>query len=88
MDGHIAAAGWYPWWTKCNSTDTTCADVLFAEFNSTGPGAGQGGRVKWSANITPQEAAQWSTERVLQGWTPPPSASVWAVNVDVRAHGA
>ena len=80
MDKHIAASGWYPWWTGCNRTVTTCADVFFAEFNSTGPGAAVdgGGRVQWSRQLTAKEAEQWTTERVLQGWRPAAPTSVWA----------
>lgn len=79
MDAHIAPAGWYPWWTQCSATNASCADTFFAEFNSTGPGGASaaGARVKWSRQLTATVAAQWTTGRVLRGWTPPDPQLVW-----------
>ena len=75
MDKHISADGWCPQnsWRKipCNASDTICADTFYAEHNSSGPGANPTGRVKWSHQLTEQEAEQWSPQRVLRGWTPP-----------------
>eukprot|EP00947_MAST-08B_sp_MAST-8B-sp1_P002982 g2982.t1 len=39
LDKHIAAAGWNSWYTRCSAEQTSCANIFYAEFNSTGPGA-------------------------------------------------
>jgi pectinesterase len=45
----------------------------FAEFNSTGPGANPGKRVKWAKQLTKDEAGKITIESVLGGsdaWNP------------------
>lgn len=44
--------------------------LLYAEFNSTGPGANPSRRVWWSKQLGTQEAASWTRESVLRGWDP------------------
>lgn len=70
----IARAGWEDWGHGCtNHSSSWCANVTYAEFNSTGPGAaGASERVWWSQQLTPAAAAQWTPERVLGGWAPNP----------------
>ena len=44
------------------------------EFNSSGPGATPellAQRVKWSRQLSAAQAAQWTAQSVLRGWTPP-----------------
>ena len=75
MDAHIAPAGWTPQnnWrrTPCEPNMTVCADTFYAEHNSTGPGSGAEARVKWSHQLTAEQAAQWAPVHVLRGWVPP-----------------
>lgn len=71
MDRHIASTGWNSWYNRCSGDAATCADIFYAEFNSSGPGANAAGRVSWSHQLTADEAAAWTVTSVLHGWTPP-----------------
>ena len=75
---HISSAGWNAWYTKCAHNATSCADIFYAEYNSSGPGAAPEERVHWSTQLNESEAAAWSPSRVLHGWIPPEPTSVWA----------
>ena len=71
MDKHISALGW------SSGRGMPTANLTYAEFNSTGPGANPSKRAKFSKQLTAAEAAEWTVERVLQGWLPltaPPAA--------------
>jgi pectinesterase len=66
----IVAQGWQDWDHNCSAT-AWCDDVLYGEFNSTGPGApprGGHGRVSWSRQLNADEAAAWTDARVLGDW--------------------
>ena len=65
MDKHIATAGW------SGVGRMPMQNVSYAEFNSSGPGADPGKRASFSKQLTAAEAAEWTVERVLQGWVPP-----------------
>eukprot|EP01051_Picozoa_sp_SAG22_P013009 SAG22_NODE_1411_length_4480_cov_1.789137_1_plen_239_part_00 len=69
MDDHIAAAGW----SAGRSVDDT-ANLTYAEFNSSGPGANPTKRAPFSHQLTAAEAEVWTAARVLDGWQPPAEA--------------
>ena len=54
---------------------TPLEDVVYAEFNSTGPGASPQTRVKWSMQLNLTQANNWTAARVLQGWVPQAEAT-------------
>ncbi len=61
MGAHILPEGWHNW-DKPYAEKT----VYYAEYNSTGPGAGPvAERVPWSHQLTKKEAAQYRVETVL-----------------------
>ena len=68
----IDPAGWDDWSHGCTNKETPwwCAPLVFAEYNSTGPGANPSQRVWWSKQLTPTEAALWNMTGVLKGWIP------------------
>ena len=70
MGPHIDPAGWREWHPgESHYLDT----VLYAEFNSTGPGANTAAREPKSRQLTAAEAAQFATSIVLAGndhWNP------------------
>jgi len=72
MDEHINKNGWGLFHSEhCSREATSCLDVFYAEYNSTGPGAAPEDRVRWSRQLTADEAAAWTPQRVLRGWEPP-----------------
>ncbi len=70
MGGHIEPAGWREWHPgETHNLDT----VVYAEYNSTGPGANAAARDPHSRQLTAVQAAGYSTGKVLggdDGWTP------------------
>lgn len=65
---HIRPEGWHNW-DKPNAEKTT----LYAEYQSTGPGANPGQRVGWSKQLTRDEAKAYTPEQILAGndhWKP------------------
>ena len=67
MGAHIRAEGWNNWLPEREKT------AYFAEFNSKGAGAKPTERVKWSHQLTKDEAKQFETENFLKGkddWNP------------------
>jgi pectinesterase len=61
-------AGWDNW--KLPERDKT---ARYAEFGSTGPGANADARVKWAHQLSTDEAAAITPEKVLagaDGWNP------------------
>ncbi|WP_347384887.1 pectinesterase family protein [Paenibacillus pabuli] len=69
MGAHVKQEGWHNW----NKPDAE-ASVVFAEYNSKGPGAGsRAGRVPWATILNEQQAMEYSLSRVLSGedeWQP------------------
>jgi pectin methylesterase-like acyl-CoA thioesterase len=66
MDDHIPAAGWslpHP------TSQHEAANLTFAEFNSTGPGA-RPTRPLPAQVLSAAEASEWTDARVLKGWDP------------------
>jgi pectinesterase len=84
MDDHISSAGWLMRFTE-SSSETKPAfnasvystpppasktmNLTFAEFNSSGPSAAKS-RPAPAKIFTAEEAATWTTERLLKGWDP------------------
>lgn len=67
MDAHIRAEGWNNWLPEREKT------AYFAEYNSSGAGAKISERVKWSHQLTKDEAKVFQTENFLKGadgWNP------------------
>ena len=60
MSDAIAPRGWDNWANVENEKT-----ARFAEYKSKGPGAAAKGRVRWSRQLTDQEAAAFSKEKVL-----------------------
>lgn len=69
IGAHVKQEGWHNW----NKTDAE-STVVFAEYNSSGPGKAQaGGRVPWANLLTKQEAAEYTVPLILSGeddWQP------------------
>ena len=68
MGPHIVPAGWNNWNNPENEKT-----VLYAEYNSKGPGANAAGRVKWSKQLTAKEAKKYMLENIFAGkvsWVP------------------
>jgi pectinesterase len=63
---HILPAGWHDW-DKPEARTT----VLYGEHASAGPGAGTEGRVSWSRQLDPAEAARYETRSLLESATHP-----------------
>ncbi|HYF67458.1 MAG TPA: pectinesterase family protein [Ohtaekwangia sp.] len=66
MGEQIRAEGWHNW-NKRDAESTT----FYAEFGSTGSGANNTSRVKWSHILTAEEAAHYTREHVLGNWNEP-----------------
>jgi hypothetical protein len=68
MGDHIKQEGWDNWRDPANEQT-----ARFGEYNSTGPGANADLRVKWSKQLTKEEADRITIETVLGGkdhWAP------------------
>ncbi|MDO7848308.1 pectinesterase family protein [Hymenobacter sp. M29] len=61
----IKPKGWDHWGKESNKQD-----AFFAEYKSTGPGAAPKARILWSRQLTPQQAAFYTRESVLNNWDP------------------
>jgi len=74
MGEHIKPEGWHNWQIEREKT------AYFAEFKSTGKGANDAARVKWSHQLTDAEAAAFSAENFLKGkdgWNPKTASDAW-----------
>jgi pectinesterase len=60
MGPHIRAEGWHNW-----SRPETERTAFYAEYANRGPGSARAGRVPWSRELTPAEAAGLTPEKVL-----------------------
>ena len=65
MDKHIISEGWNNWKNPANELT-----ARFAEYNSTGPGANSLERVKWSKQLTEEEAKKYTLENIFGSWNP------------------
>ncbi len=65
MDKHILPEGWNNWKNPANE-----ATARFAEYNSSGPGANPAARVKWSRQLTEEEAKKYTLKNILGDWDP------------------
>lgn len=66
----VRPEGWHNW-NKAEAEKT----ARYAEFNSAGPGAHAGARVKWARQLSETEAKSITAQRVLSGsdgWRPSP----------------
>lgn len=57
---HIRTEGWHDW-NKPEAHDT----IFYAEYRCFGPGADTKGRVRFSKQLTPEEAEQYNKNKVL-----------------------
>ena len=74
MDPQIRPEGWNHWLPEREKT------AYLAEYNSSGPGANDNARVKWSRRLTADDARQFSVEAFLKGkdgWNPRKSNDKW-----------
>ncbi|GAA4300211.1 pectinesterase family protein [Nibribacter koreensis] len=62
---HINPAGWHNW----NKPEAE-QQVLYAEYNSKGPGANPKARVKWSKQLTAIEAQEYTLKKIFGDWDP------------------
>ena len=65
MDDHIRPEGWREW-----SGTTNHEQAFYAEYNSMGPGASAKDRVKWSNQLTAEEANQYTVPNIFGDWDP------------------
>lgn len=63
MGPHIHPAGWTDW-------KKPHGHFYFGEYRSFGPGASPSTRTDYSHQLTDAEAAEYTPEKVLQGWIP------------------
>lgn len=93
MGPGLGAVGWSDWEHGCTAAKpgtqgTWCAPLLYAEYNSTGPGANPAGRAWWSKQLTAAEAASWTPSAVLRGWQPVQQAHTSVVQALTRLYPA
>ena len=62
MGAHILPQGWDNWRNAENEKT-----VLYAEFNSTGPGAGTAARVKWSKQLNAKQVKRYTVANIFAG---------------------
>jgi len=62
MDAHIKPAGWHNWGNVTNETT-----ARYVEYKNSGAGANFDGRVKWSRQLTNDEAKEFTIENILRG---------------------
>lgn len=62
---HIKPEGWHNWGKEANEKT-----AFYAEYNNRGAGSKSKDRVKWSHQLTSDEAKEYSIERVFRGWNP------------------
>ena len=65
MDKHIIPEGWNNWKNPANE-----ATARYAEYNSSGPGANPGARVKWAKQLSEEEAKRYTLKNIFGEWDP------------------
>jgi pectinesterase len=65
MDNHIIPEGWNNWKNPANELT-----ARFAEYHSDGEGANPSQRVKWSKQLTDEEANKYTLKNILGNWDP------------------
>ncbi|MCD7836865.1 MAG: pectinesterase family protein [Lachnospiraceae bacterium] len=63
MDEHIKPVGWKDW-------DKNHNHFFYAEYKSYGPGANPEARADFSHQLTDEQAAEYTLEKIFQGWLP------------------
>ena len=66
---HIKPEGWQHWNDQTDPQET----ARFSEYQNTGPGANPQARVKWSRQLSDEEAKKYTIENILAGddhWNP------------------
>lgn len=63
MGPHIPPAGWADW-------GKPHGHFYYGEYHSTGPGASPETRADFSCQLTEAEAAEYTVEKMLEGWIP------------------
>jgi len=66
MGDHIMPAGWDNWRNPENEKT-----AYYAEYESAGPGAVTGARVKWSRQLSIAEAKRYTVSGILGEWVKP-----------------
>lgn len=56
LDQHISAAGWTTW----SSSDPRTGNILFGEYNNTGPGSSTSSRASFATQLTESQASAYS----------------------------
>lgn len=69
LGAHIKPEGWHNW-SKPDAEKTT----LYAESNSTGPGAMAQNRVVWSKQLTADETRNYNLPTIFGDWNPNPTS--------------
>lgn len=69
MSAGVLPRGWDDWGEHCPSSGW-CGLTLYAEYNSTGPGAQPAARVPWSYQLNTTQAGTWTREAMLGDWNP------------------
>jgi pectinesterase len=62
---HIKPEGWSNW----NNTDNYLT-TRYSEYKNYGPSSDPSGRVKWSRQLTDEEAKRFTLKNVMNGWDP------------------
>lgn len=68
MEGHIKPEGWNNWRNPTNELT-----ARFSEYHSAGPGANPDKRLKWTKQLSDQEASKYTVGNILSGpdnWKP------------------
>ena len=65
MDKSIKPEGWNNW----NKPEAE-KNSFYAEYKSYGPGANPDARVKWSHQLTDEQAAEYTLENIFRDWIP------------------
>ncbi|MGJ1264244.1 pectinesterase family protein [Sphingobacterium spiritivorum] len=65
LPAFIASEGWHNWGKESNEQT-----VLYAEYNNTGAGSLSQNRVKWSHQLSEDEAKKVTLEAVFKDWNP------------------